>query len=174
MLIPSTAWAWEDWDKTTQDSFARTTNWIMLDWHSTDMAAADGWNGVREKNPILGPAPTQSEVALYFAARIGLNYWMHEQGYGNNVFYQIGTLGHAFVAVKNYKITGDTDKIGHIAVGAVISETVSYYTGSRWKGCAAALGAGILKETIDKRTHSFDPADAFATSLGCSVFRIEF
>ena len=174
LFIPNIALAWEDWDKTTQDSFARTTNWIVLDWHSTDMSAATGWDGIRELNPIMGPTPTQGEVALYFAARIGLNYWIHDLGYGNNAFYQIGTLGHAYAAANNYRILGQSDKIGHIAVGAVVSESVSYYTGSRWKGCAAALAVGVAKELNDKRTHNFDGADAFATVLGCSVIRIEF
>ena len=174
LLIPSTAWAWEDWDKRTQDSFARTTNWIVLDWHSTDNSAAEGWDGYRELNPIMGPAPTRGEVALYFAARIGLNYWVHDLGYGDNILYQGITLGHAFAAANNYKIRGESDKIGHIVAGAIISETVYHYTGSRWKGCAAALAAGVAKETIDKRTHNFDGADAFATGLGCAMIRIEF
>jgi len=174
ILVPSIAFAWEDWDQRTQDSFARTTNWIILDWHSTDRSAAEGWDGYRELNPIMGPAPTQGEVALYFAARIGLNYWIHDQGYGNNAFYQIGTLGHALAAANNYKIRGDSDKIGHIVAGAVISETVSYYTGSRLKGCAAALAVGVAKELNDKRTHNFDSSDALATGIGCSIIRIEF
>ena len=172
LLIPSTAWAWEDWDQRTQNSFARTTNWIVLDWHSTDMSAAEGWNGYREMNPIMGPSPTQGEVALYFAARIGINYWMHEQGWVDaaNAF----SIGHAFAAANNYKIRGNSDKIVHIVAGAVISETVYHYTGSRWKGCAAAFGAGIVKEAIDSRTHNFDPVDAAVTGLGCSIIRIEF
>ena len=174
ILLPNIALAWEDWDKRTQDSFARTTNWIVLDWHSTDNSAAEGWNGYRELNPIMGPAPTRGEVALYFAARIGLNYWVHDLGYGNNILYQGITVGHAFAAANNYKIRGESDKIGHIAVGAIVSETVSHYTGSRWKGCAAALAAGVAKEAIDNRTHGFDFEDAAATALGCSIIRIEF
>lgn len=172
LLIPSAAWAWEDWDTATKNSFARTTNWIILDWHSTDMAAADGWDGYREMNPILGSYPSREDIAVYMIARIGINYWMHEQGWADaaNAF----SIGHAFAAASNYNLRGDGDKIAHIALGAVVSETVYRYTGSRWKGCAAALGAGIVKETIDKRTHSFDPADAFATGLGCSIIRIEF
>ena len=130
LLIPSTAWAWEDWDQKTKDSFARTTNWIMLDWHSTDMGAAEGWDGYRELNPIMGPAPTQGEVALYFAARIGLNYWMHEQGWTDAA--TVVSIGHAFAAANNYELRGNRDKIGHIFVGAVVSETVYHYTGSRW------------------------------------------
>ena len=174
LVLPSMSFAWQEWDKSTQDSFARTTNWIVLDWHSTDNSAAEGWNGYRELNPIMGPAPTRGEVALYFAARIGLNYWVHDLGYGNNILYQGITVGHAFAAANNYKIRGESDKIGHIAIGAVVSETVSHYTGSRWKGCAAALAVGVAKELNDKRTHSFDSEDAFATVLGCSVIRIEF
>ena len=174
VFLPNIALAWEDWDQSTRDSFARTTNWIVLDWHSTDMAAAGGWNGVRETNPLLGDFPSRERVGLYMLGRIGLNYWIHDQGYADNVFYQIGTLGHALAAANNYKITGDTDKLGHIAVGAVVSETVAHYTGSRWKGCAAALAVGVAKELNDKRTHSFDSEDAFATVLGCSIIRIEF
>ena len=138
------------------------------------MSAATGWDGIRELNPVMGPTPTQGEVALYFAARIGLNYWVHDLGYGNNILYQGITIGHAYAAANNYKILGDGDKIGHIAVGAVVSETVSHYTGNRWKGCAAALAAGVAKEAIDSRTHDFDFEDAAATVLGCSIIRIEF
>ena len=174
LLIPSTAWAWEEWDQQTKHSFARSTNWIILDWHSTDMAAAGGWNGVRETNPVLGDFPSREKIGIYMLGRIGLNYWMHDQGYGENLGYQIVTLGHAIAAANNYRILGHRDKVGHIAVGAVVSETVSYYTGSRWKGCAAALAVGVAKEINDKRTHNFDGADAFATGLGCSIIRIEF
>ena len=174
MLIPSAAWAWEDWDQSTRDSFARSTNWIILDWHSTDQAAAADWEGLRELNPIMGPSPSRETVGLYMLGRIGLNYWIHNIGYADNVFYQIGTVGHAFAAANNYKLNGHGDKVGHIVGGAVVSEAVAYYTGSRWKGCAAALAAGVAKELNDKRTHSFDTEDAFATVLGCSIIRIEF
>jgi len=169
MLIPSAAWAWEDWDKQSRDNFWRTTNWIMLDWHSTDMIASRGWDGYREKNIIMGPYPSQGEVALYFAARIGLNYWMHDQGL--DILAVPVSIIHAHAAYNNYRLTGDDDKIGHIALGAVISETVTHYTDSRWKGCAAALAAGVVKELSDSR---FDIQDATATALGCSIIRIEF
>ena len=174
LLIPSVALAWEDWSQNTRDSFARTTNWIMLDWHSTDMLAADDWNGFVELNPILGEAPSRERVGLYMLGRIGLNYWIHDIGYGESVYYQLGTVGHALAAANNYSINGENDKIGHIAVGAVVSETVAHYTGSRWKGCAAALALGIAKEIDDSRTHDFDFEDAAATALGCSIIRIEF
>ena len=80
IFLPNIALAWQDWDKQTRDNFWRTSTWIALDWHSTDMTASRGWDGYREKNVIMGPYPSQGEVALYFAARIGLNYWMHDQG----------------------------------------------------------------------------------------------
>lgn len=169
MLIPSAAWAWEDWDKQTRDNFWRSTNWIALDWHSTDMIASRGWVGYRETNKIMGPYPSQEEVALYFAARIGLNYWMHDQGL--DIIALPFSIIHAHAAYSNYRLTGDDNKIGHIAVGAVISETVTHYTNSRWKGCAAALAVGITKEISDSR---FDIQDATATALGCSIIRIEF
>ena len=172
LFIPNIALAWEDWDKQTRDNFWRSTNWIMLDWHSTDMIAATGWNGYREKNVIMGPSPTQGEVALYFAARIGLNYWMHDQGY--DYLAMPVSIIHAYAAYNNYQITGNSVKIGHIAIGAVVSETVTHYTDSRWKGCAAALAAGVAKEAIDSRTHNFDFEDAASTALGCSIIRIEF
>lgn len=174
IFLPNIALAWEDWDQSTRDSFSRTTNWIMLDWHSTDQLAADDWNGFRELNPILGEAPSRETVGLYMLGRIGLNYWIHDIGYADNVFYQLGTVGHALAAANNYSINDQNDKIGHIAVGAVVSETVAHYTGSRWKGCAAAFAVGVAKELNDKRTHSFDSGDAFATVLGCSIIRIEF
>jgi len=174
LLLAAPVAAWEDWNQTTKDSFARTTNWIMLDWHSTDMAASRGWDGVRETNPILGDYPSRERLGFYMLGRIGLNYWIHDQGYGNNVYYQIGTLGHALAAANNYYVLEQDDKVGHVIGGAIISETVAHYTGSRWKGCAAALGAGLLKEAIDSRTHKFDFEDAAATGLGCSILRIEF
>ncbi len=174
VFLPNIAIAWEDWDQSTRDSFARSTNWIILDWHSTDMLAADDWNGFRELNPILGEAPSRETVGLYMLGRIGLNYWIHDIGYGESVFYQLGTLGHVFAAANNYRIQGHSDKVGHIVGGAVVSEAVAYYTGSRWKGCAASLAVGVAKELNDKRTHGFDAEDAFATALGCSIIRIEF
>lgn len=169
LLLPSTATAWEDWDYKTRDSFIRSTNWIALDWHSTNLSAADGWNGVKELNPILGPYPTQEEIAIYFIGRVGLNYWMHDKGWSNTA--SLLSIGHAIVAVNNYNINGNKDKIAHIVAGSAISEIVYYNTGSRWKGCAAALGAGVLKEVIDNR---FDSKDAMSTALGCSILRIEF
>ena len=169
LSVPSTAIAWEDWDSKTRDSFLRTTNWITLDWHSTNLSAADGWNGVRELNPILGPYPTQEEIALYFVARVGLNYWMHDKGWSKTA--SLLSIGHVAAAVNNYNINGNSDKIAHIIAGSAISEIVYYNTGNRWKGCAAALGAGVLKEIIDNR---FDSEDAIATGLGCSILRIEF
>jgi len=78
---------------------------------------------------------------------------------------------HAHAAYSNYRLTGDEDKLGHIALGAVVSETVTHYTDSRWKGCAAALAVGVVKELSDSR---FDIQDATATALGCSIIRIEF
>ena len=117
----------------------------------------------------MGPYPSQGEVALYFAARVGLNYWMHDQGLD---FIALPfSIMHVHAAYGNYRLTGDDDKIGHIAVGAVVSETVTHYTGSRLKGCAAALAAGVVKELGDSR---FDIQDATATALGCSIIRIEF
>lgn len=169
LFLPNIAFAWEEWDKQTRDNFWRSTNWIALDWHSTDMIASRGWDGYREKNVIMGPEPTQGEVALYFAARIGLNYWMHDQGY--DYLAAPASIIHAYAAYNNYRITGSDDKIGHIAVGAAVSETVTHYTGSRWKGCAASLALGIAKELSDSR---FDMQDATATALGCSMIRIEF
>ena len=171
VLLPNMGLAWEDWNQSTKDSFARSTNWIMLDWHSTDMIAADGWDGFRELNPILGETPSREEVGFYMLGRIGLNYWIHDIGYADNVFYQIVTVGHALAAANNYSIYDENDKIGHIAVGAVVSETVTHYTDSRWKGCAAALAVGVVKELSDSR---FDIQDATATALGCSIIRIEF
>lgn len=172
MFLPNIAMAWEDWDKQTRDNFWRSTNWIMLDWHSTDMIAADGWDGYRETNRILGSNPSQDELALYFAARVGLNYWMHDQGYDNLAGWM--SIGHAAAAYHNYTITNNNDKIGHVILGTLVSETVTQYTGSRWKGCLASLLVGVAKELDDSRTHNFDIEDATATALGCSIIRIEF
>ena len=169
VFLPNIALSWEDWDKQTRDNFWRSSTWIALDWHSTDMIASRGWDGYREKNIIMGPYPSQGEVALYFAARIGLNYWMHDQGL--DILAIPMSIIHAHAAYGNYSLTGDDDKIGHILVGAAVGETVSYYTGSRWKGCAAALAVGVAKELGDSR---FDIQDATATALGCSIIRIEF
>ena len=170
LLLPSIAFGgYADWDKQTRDNFWRSTNWIALDWHSTDMLAADGWNGYRELNPILGPHPSQSDVALYFMARIGVNYWMHDRGWDNAAGWM--SVGHAFAAAHNYDLTGNSDKTGHIIVGAIVGETVTQYTGSRLKGCAAALAVGLVKESFDDK---FDARDASATAIGCSIIRIEF
>lgn len=172
LFFPCSATAWEDWSDKTKDSFTLSTNWILLDWHSTDLLARDGWKGYKELNPILGPNPTQDELAVYMLARVGLNYWMHDQGWGRAA--RLMSIGHALAAVNNYSISHHQDKLGHVFVGAAVSEFVTYETGSRLKGCVAAFAVGIIKEAIDSRTHNFDPADAAATGLGCSIFRIEF
>lgn len=69
----------------------------------------------------------------------------------------------------------DDDRVQHFAAGSAISAFVTYKTGSFWKGCAAALAAGVLKEAYDDLSGSgrFDTRDIGYTIVGCS-FTIRF
>lgn len=62
------------------------------------------------------------------------------------------------------------DKAHHAAAGAGIAIITTELTGSPWKGCAAALAAGLAKEAWDAtgRGH-VEAADVAATVLGCGV-----
>ena len=67
-------------------------------------------------------------------------------------------------------LNGGGDKVAHAVVGAAVSTYVEEHTGSRWKGCAAALGVGLAKEAIDAtRGGKGDSDDVAATTLGCAV-----
>ena len=66
--------------------------------------------------------------------------------------------------------THDRDKAVHLIGGAAVAAYVERETGSKWKGCAAALGVGLLKEAVDSRTGGVvDAKDVIATGAGCSV-----
>lgn len=40
---------------------------LACDWGQTHSAAAGGWRGTYEGNPIMGPSPSAAEVGLYMA-----------------------------------------------------------------------------------------------------------
>ncbi len=40
---------------------------LACDWAQTHSAAAGGWRGTFEANPLMGPAPSPGEVSLYMA-----------------------------------------------------------------------------------------------------------
>ena len=65
----------------------------------------------------------------------------------------------------------DDDRLQHVAVGSAISAFVTHKTGSFWKGCAAALAGGILKEAYDDLSGSgrFEAKDVGYTIGGCSL-----
>lgn len=71
--------------------------------------------------------------------------------------------------------TTDDDRLQHIAPCSAISAFVTYKTGSFWKGCTAALAAGILKEAYDDlgRSGRFEARDVGYTMAGCS-FTVRF
>ncbi len=60
----------------------------------------------------------------------------------------------------------EPDKMVHFTVGLIASEFVTERTGDPWKGCAAALGLGVLKELYDRPTTGFNTRDLLATGLG--------
>ena len=66
----------------------------------------------------------------------------------------------------------EDDRLQHVAAGSAISAFVSNKTGSFWKGCAAALAAGIVKEAydewIDRSPNGFEARDVGYTLAGCS------
>lgn len=58
----------------------------------------------------------------------------------------------------------------HFAAGMAFSEYVTEQTGSPLKGCAAALGVGLLKEAYDSTGRgTADGRDVFATVAGCRL-----
>ncbi len=67
------------------------------------------------------------------------------------------------------------DRLQHVAAGSAISALVTYKTGSFWKGCAAALAAGLAKEAYDdlSDTGRFEARDVGYTLAGCS-FTLRF
>ncbi len=69
----------------------------------------------------------------------------------------------------------DNDRLQHVAAGSAISAYVTHRTGSFWKGCGAALAAGILKEAYDdwSDTGRFEARDIGYTIVGCS-FTLRF
>lgn len=46
------------------------------------------------------------------------------------------------------------DKVDHALGGAFIGATVTAYTGSAWKGCAAATAVGLAKEIADAQNRA--------------------
>ena len=83
LLVPSAAWAWEDWDRETKTMFVASSIAITADWATTRNAADQGWPGVRETNPILGDYPSTSEVDVYMIGLLVTNYfitdWLPEE-----------------------------------------------------------------------------------------------
>ena len=63
----------------------------------------------------------------------------------------------------------------HVAAGSAISAFLIYKTGSFWKGCAATLAAGVLKEAYDDMSGSgrFEARNIGYKIAGCS-FTIRF
>jgi hypothetical protein len=70
------------------DPFSETRTWtneekywgavlgvaLLADWSSTRYAARDGWNGVKENNPLLGSTPSVSKLDRHFIIGIPLLY----------------------------------------------------------------------------------------------------
>ena len=60
-----------------------------------------------------------------------------------------------------------TDKIYHLASGAIVSAVVFCETGNQWLGFTAAVVAGAAKEYWDSRGHgTVDVWDFVATAAG--------
>lgn len=85
-----------------------------------------------------------------------------------------GYLLQTGLSLAAIPMTND-DRLQHVAAGSAISAFVTYKTGSFWKGCAAALAAGILKEAYDDLGGSgrFEARDVGYTIAGCS-FTVRF
>ena len=63
------------------------------------------------------------------------------------------------------------DHAAHAGAGHLVSRYVAEQTGSQWKGCAAALGVGVLKEVYDKHNGGdVELSDAlFTGAAGCVI-----
>ena len=106
MLIPSTAWAWEDWDRETKTMFVASSIAITADWATTRDMTGRYDEGYYELNPILGSYPTRTEVDLYMIGMLVTNYfitdWLPKE---HRIFYLgVRTITHGSAAHNNAQI----------------------------------------------------------------------
>ena len=106
LLIPSAAWAWEDWDRETKTMFVASSIAITADWATTRNMSGRYDEGYYEKNPILGKHPTTTEVDLYMIGMLVSNYfitdWLPKE---YRMFYLgVRTISHGSAAHNNMQI----------------------------------------------------------------------
>ena len=106
LLIPSAAWAWEDWDQTTRTMFVASSIAITADWATTRNMTRRYDEGYYELNPILGTHPSRTEVDAYMIGMLVSNYFITDwlpQEY--RIFY-LGwrTITHGSAAQNNMSI----------------------------------------------------------------------
>jgi len=63
LLSALTACSVRSFDRAT---LLASTASLACDWRQTSNAAAAGWSGTREANPVMGPHPDTTTVGLYF------------------------------------------------------------------------------------------------------------
>ncbi|MEM7295255.1 MAG: hypothetical protein AAF330_01300 [Pseudomonadota bacterium] len=64
----------------------------------------------------------------------------------------------------------EADDVAHATAGFFVSRIVTEQTGSQLYGCAAAIGAGVLKELYDDRNGGdVEGSDVAFTAAGCLI-----
>ncbi len=88
--------------------------------------------------------------------------------------YLMACVSGFWLAGCSESVMSDNDKGLHMLAGAAVSYYVADQTGSQVKGCAAAIGVGLLKEAYDRRHGGIvDTGDVLATGIGCT-FTVAF
>jgi len=106
LLVPSAAWAWEDWDLETKTMFVASSIAITADWATTRNMTHRYDEGYRELNPILGDYPSTSQVDAYMIGMLVTNYfitdWLPKE---HRIFYlSYRTVTHGAAAHNNMQI----------------------------------------------------------------------
>ena len=106
LLIPSAAWAWEDWDQETKTMFVASSIAITADWATTRNMTSRYDEGYYELNTILGPYPSRDRVDAYMIGMLVTNYfitdWLPEE---YRIFYLgVRTIAHGSAANNNMNI----------------------------------------------------------------------
>ena len=103
LLIPSTAWAWEDWGQETKTMFIASSIAVTADWATTRDMTRRYNEGYYELNPILGTHPTRTEVDIYMIGMLVTNYfitdWLPEEY--RNFYLGFRTVIHGSAASNN-------------------------------------------------------------------------
>ena len=106
LLIPSAAWAWEDWDKEIKTMFVVSSIAIGADWMTTRNMTRRYDEGYYEKNHILGRHPSTADVDAYMIGILVSNYFITDWLPKDYRIFYLGwrTVTHGSAAHNNMQI----------------------------------------------------------------------